>query len=203
MTQLESTKTETQKYCYRIAIYGYGGEYKVGTLNTEIGAYWQKMGNELFSEYVQASSYEREELNKIHSIPENCQDLPEDWYDFDQICSAYGPEFFENETTINVINDATGEEILEKMITESMLIMEEEEDTLLENKVPVCGIGVEKGLWNFPIETNAPFDISKLKVIGTPVNEAYIISKIQYEDEPYFQEESDTDTKEICVLINY
>lgn len=202
MTQLESTMTETQKYCYRIAIYGYGGEYKVGTLDSEIAAYWQNEGNELFAEYVQASSYEREELNKIHSIPENCQDLPEDWYDFDDICSAYGPEFVENETTINVINDATGEEILEKMINESMLIREEEEDALLENKVPVCGIGVEKGLWNFPIESETPFDISKLKVIGTPVNEAYIISKIQYEDENYYQEESDTDTKEICVFFN-
>ena len=118
MTQLESTKTETQKYCYRLAIWGYGGEYKVGTLDTEIAAYWQNMGMELFSEYVQASSYEREELNKIHSIPENCQDLPEDWYDFDDICSAYGPEFVENETTINVINDATGEEILEKIVNQ-------------------------------------------------------------------------------------
>ena len=202
MTLLESTMTETQKYCYRIAIYGYGGEYKVGTLDSGIAEYWQNEGNELFAEYVQASSYEREELNKIHSIPENCQDLPEDWYDFDDICSAYGPEFVENETTINVINDSTGEEILEKMITESMLIREEEEDTLLENKVPVCGIGVEKGLWNFPIESETPFDISKLKVIGTPVNDAYIISKIQYEDETYYQEESDTDTKEICVFFN-
>ena len=202
MTQLESTKTETQKYCYRIAIYGYGGEYKVGTLDSEIAAYWQNEGNEIFAEYVQASSYEREELNKIHSIPENCQDLPEDWYDFDDICSAYGPEFVENETTINVINDATGEEILEKMITESMLIREKEVDEVLENRVPVCAIGEEKGTWYFPIETDEPFDVSKLKVIGSPFNEAYIISNIRYDDEMIHHEESDIITKEIRVFFN-
>jgi hypothetical protein len=202
MTQLESAKTETQKYCYRLAIYGYGGECKIGTIDSEIATYWQNEGSEFFEEYVQASSYEREELNKEHSIPENCQDLPEDWYDFDDICSAYGPEFFDDDTTINVIDDATGEEILEKMITESMLIREEEEEEVLENRVPVCAIGIEKGTWNFPIETNAPFDVSKLKIIGTPFNEAYIISKVQYEDEMFYQEESDTDTKEIKVFFN-
>ena len=201
MTQLESAKTETQKYCYRLVIYGYGGECKIGTIDNEIAAYWQNEGNQFFEDYVKASSYERDELNKEHSIPKNCQDLPEDWYDFDDICSAYGPEFFDDDTTINVIDDATGEEILEKMITESMFIREEEEE-VLENKVPVCAIGIEKGTWNFPIETNAPFDVSKLKIIGTPFNEAYIISKIQYEDEIFYQEESDVDTKEIKVFFN-
>ena len=88
------------------------------------------------------------------------------------------------------------------MITESMLIREEEEKEVLENRVPVCAIGIEKGTWNFPIETNAPFDVSKLKIIGTPFNEAYIISKVQYEDEMFYQEESDTDTKEIKVFFN-
>ena len=195
MTQLESTKTETQKYCYRLAIYAYGGEYKIGTIDSEIASYWQNEGNEFFEEYMLGSSYERDELNKEHQIPENCQDLP-DWYDLDDICSAHGPEFFDDDTTINVIDDATGEEILEKMITESMLIREEEEEKVLENKVPVCAIGEEKGTWNFPIETDKPFDVSKLKVIGTPFNEAYIISKIQYEDEMIHHEESDVVSKE-------
>ena len=85
MTQLESTKTETQKYCYRLAIYAYGGECKIGTIDSEIASYWQNEGNEFFEEYMKGSSYERDELNKEHQIPENYQDLP-DWYDLDDIC---------------------------------------------------------------------------------------------------------------------
>ena len=63
---------------------------------------------------------------------------------------------------LNVINDSTGEEILEKMIIESMLIREEE-DILLENKVPVCGIGVEKD-FGISLLSKTPFDISKPKL---------------------------------------
>ena len=201
MTQLESTKTETQKYCYRLAIYGYGGECKIGTIDSKIASYWQNKGNEFFNDYITGCSFEREELNKKHSIPENYQDLP-DWYDLEDICSAHGVEFFDDDTTINVMDEATGEEILEKIITESMLIREEEVDKVLENKVPVCAIGVEKGTWNFPIKTDSPFDVSKLKVVCTPFNESYIISKVQYEDEIIVHEESDVDTKEIRAFFN-
>lgn len=201
MTQLESAKTETQKYCYCLAIYAYGGEFKIGTIDSEIASYWQNEGNEFFEEYIQARSSERDELNKEHQIPENYQDLP-DWYDLDDICSAHGPEFFDDDTTFTVMDEATGEEILETMITESMLIREEEVDEVLDNRVPVCAIGVEKGTWNFPIKTDEPFDVSKLKVFCTPFNEAYIISKIQYEDEMIPHEESDINTKEIKVFFN-
>lgn len=199
MTQLESTNTKTENYCYRLEIFGYGGECKIGTIDGDIAPFWQEKGNEFFRDYILSRREEREELNKEYSIPEKCQNLPEDWYDLEDIQSLHGPAFIENDSFINIINNDTDDEILETAITESMLVIEDEVDELLHNRVPVFAVGREKGNWIFELETKKPFDISKLKVLATPWNEELIISKFEYEGETIFQSYSETESKETDV----
>lgn len=196
MTQLETAKTSTDTTCFTLAIYGCGGEHTIGTASTEVASYWEEE-DEIFQEYM--FSWDRDEVIEKYNISEKYH--LKEWNELDDLAHINGPEFVKDSTYIDVIDDETKDKILEFLITEENLEIEEEPEVPqeLENKLTVVyGQQWNKGTFSFgPIESEEPFDPSKLKIKCSCWEDLQIITHIEYEGEFYGVEEESSGKSQI------
>ena len=192
MTQLESSKLSTQTYNFSLEINGKGGEHTIGTVKNEVAKYWQTDGIKFFEEYM--FSCDKQELIKKYSIPEKFQ--LKDWNELDDLCHLNGPEIKEENTILEVHDNDSGKKISDIVITNEMLEVDEEPEVPeeLEKEVQcVYGQAFNKGRFIYgPIESDKPFDSTKLKVICWDWDGLNILYYIWYDQATYHLEEEDS-----------
>ena len=192
MTQLESSKLSTQTYNFSLEIYGCGGEHTIGTVKNEIAKYWQTDGEEFFEEYM--FSWDKPELIEKYSIPEKFQ--LQDWNELDDLAHLNGPEIMEENTILEVNDYDSSDKISEIVITNEMLEVEDEPEVseeLIKEVQCVYGQAFNKGRFIYgPIESDKPFDSTKLKMNCSDWDGQIILNYIEYDGETYYLEGEDT-----------
>ena len=192
MTQLASSKLTNQTYNFSLEIYGKGGEHTIGTVSNEVAKYWQTDGKEFFNEYM--FSCDKPELITKYSIPEKFR--LQDWNELDDLAHMNGPEIMEGNTILEVHDYDLGKKISDIVITNEMLEIDEEPEVPedLKKKVQcVYGQAFNKGRFIYgPIESDKPFDPTKLKVICSDWDGLNILYYIWYDEATYHLEEEDT-----------
>ena len=191
------------KYKYNICATRYGGEHTIGTIDKSVASYWLNRGQDEFEDYM--TDWDREEANEKFNVPKKYQ-LP-DWYEIDDIehlCSAE----FEISNVFHVTDEETGEDIAEVPMKDDMIAslvnpFEHSKTWKKKNKVVVYGQSFEKGGFPFEtIETDEPFDASKLKANCTEWDGLKMIHSITYDGNEYCCEGGDTTGKSMAVWID-
>ena len=189
MTQIEAAMPVTKTNSFILTFNGCGGEHTMGTIKNEIAKYWQCEGEEFFEEYM--FSWDKDEIAKQYSIPGKYH--LRDWNELDDLCHLNGPEFIEDSTYFELIDIDTQESLSEILIKEEMLEIEDEPEVSqdLEKDVSVLyGQQYNKGSFSFgPIESDQPFDPSKLRIKCSCWDDIQIITAIEYQGEIYYVEE--------------
>ena len=200
-----------KKYKYDVYISRYGGEHTIGTIPLKVAKWWleNKTADE-FEEYVFSHDWndDKEELNK--SIPEEFQ-IDEYWHDMDNIEHINGAEYASSNYVY--VHEDKGESAQAELVGEfpiedvpidnSLDPVETFEKFIPDDKVIVYGQSFEKGGWDYEqIETDEPFDISKLSVGITIWDNLKIIDSIHYEDKCYGNIGGDTMGKSMAFWID-
>ena len=179
------------KYKYYLHAGHYGGEHTIGTIPKEVAEYWLDKGADAFEEYM--LDWDHDEINDSGTIPEEFQ-LP-NWYDVDDIEHVCSIEFTSlNTLTVTDITNQkdgdniwVGKEIAEIKMSEDKIgeLLDEESDKISNNDdYIVYGQSFEKGSCSFEIlETDEPFNASKLKFDVAVWNDLQFVTGINYDGE--------------------
>lgn len=180
---------ETLKFTprtYKISLWGYGGEYTMGTVDREIYNYFKNRRLDLM-DFSWDSDY-----TESHSIPEEMWPFPPgSWYECDDMGHTYGVD--RNVGTLQ-IEDETGEIIYERSLEEIDGYSDDSpelnggEEIWVEMKpagtVVFLGISSEKGtFFEGDIELTEPFDITKLTLTYDEIDGNEIIKSVSYKDQ--------------------
>ena len=198
------------KYKYKILTSRYGGEHVIGTIDKKVANYWLLQGQEKFEDYVFSHNWEEEkdELNK--TVPKEFQ-IDEYWHDMDNIEHLNGVEYASsNMVYVHDVSEVPedsfdqGKEVAEIPIEEISIgemndpvanAIDENPNGKIANgdEYVVYGQSFEKGGWDYEtIETDKPFDISKLKVDVTIWDNLKIVTSFIYDGEYYCNDGGDT-----------
>jgi hypothetical protein len=173
---------------YKIAMWGYGGERVMGTVDRKIYDYFKSRRLDL-SDYAWDSDYADE-----HGIPEDMQPFPPgSWYECDSMAHASGVN---REAGTIQIEDETGQTVYERQLDGLTGFNEEEPEPEFEandecwidqedpGTVVFVGISSEKGtFFEGDIKLTAPFDIAKLKLGYDEIDGEPIINSVMYDGE--------------------
>ena len=210
-----------KKYKYNVHISRYGGEHTIGTIPLKVAKWWleNKTADE-FEDYIISFCWsDKEEQNK--SIPEEFQ-INEYWHDLDNIEHINGAEYassnylyvheYKKYPKSSNIFHTQGKEIGEYPIDEVTIdsitdpvtdATNEDGEIANGDEVIVYGQSFEKGSWDYEtIETDKPFDISKLSVSITMWDNLKIIDSITYDGECYGNNGGDTMGKSMAFWID-
>ena len=190
-----------KKYKYNIYISRLGGEHTIGTIPIKVAKYWLEKGEDAFENYMLCDPFddEKEELNK--SIPKEFQ-INEYWHDMEDIEHTNGAEYASSNYLYvheykehNGTFHHQGKEILTYPIDDITIdsisdpvadATDEDGEIANGDEVIVYGQSFEKGSWEYEtIETDEPFDISKLTVSVTIWDNLKIVDSINYDGECY------------------
>ena len=208
------------KYKYNVYISRYGGEHTIGTISKEVAEYWlENKSADDFEEYIFSHDFDddKEKLNK--SIPKEFQ-IDEYWHDMDDIAHMNGAEYAS--TNVAIVFDNTNPDKSKSMMwsqgveigeypledipigtTEDPAFDWEDDENNTGDKVIVYGQSFEKGGWDYEtIETNEPFDITKLKLAVGHWDGLKIINNIVYDGELYGSSGGDTSGKSMAFWID-
>lgn len=187
-----ATQEEKQKFydalaftprTYSIAMWGYGGEIVMGTVERKIFDYFKHRRLDV-SDY--AWNYEYAEDN---NIPEEMYPFePGSWYDCDNMAHASGVN---RDCGTLQITDENGTVILEKSIEDidgSDIELVGGDETYITQRAPgtvvFVGRSSEKGtFFEGEIELTAPFDITKLSLTYDEIDGEEYITSVQYGDD--------------------
>jgi hypothetical protein len=169
---------------YKISMWGYGGEYVMGTVDRKIYDYFRHRRLDL-SDYAWDSDYADE-----HNIPEEMQPFPAgSYYDCDDMGHCHGVDRAAGTVQIE---DETGETVYERSL-ESITGGDEDEpewgggdEVYIGSKpagtVVFLGVSNEKGtFFEGEIELNAPFDVTKLVLSYDEFDGTDIITSVEYD----------------------
>ncbi len=179
---------------YRVSMWGYGGEYVMGTISREIYDYF-KDNNLSVSDFAWDSDYA-----EAKEIPEDMWPFqPGSWYECDNLCHANGVSM--NAGTLQV-DDENGNEILNRQLesldgTDIELSTEGEYYVgQVDDGVVFFGRSNEKGtFFDAELPLTMPFDETKLCISGDDVDGEVIAWQITYDGEEIENYGSSTDGK--------
>ena len=187
---------------YKIQLWGYGGEYIMGTVDRKIYDYFRNRRLDL-SEFAWQSEYAED-----NNIPEEMWPFtPGSYYDCDNLCHEHGVD--RNAGTLQ-IEDENGEVVYEKRL-EDITGYEDsdgnpgpewgggEEYWIGMNPVGTVvffGVSSEKGtFFEGEIELKTPFDVSKLELGYDEIDGCDIINSVKYDGEQIDNWGGDTNGK--------
>ena len=171
---------------YTIQIWGYGGEYVMGTVERKIYDYFKQRRLSL-SDYAWDSDYAEE-----HNVPEEFQPFPSgSWYECSDMCHTSGAD--RNCGTLQIC-DENGETVYERSLEDIDGYSDDSpeigggEEVWIDSKDPgtvvFIGVSNEKGtFFESEIELNEPFDITKLCISYDEIDCNEIISMVTYDGE--------------------
>ena len=184
---------ETLKFTprtYKIQLWGYGGEYIMGTVSREIYDYFRYRRLDL-SDFAWDSSYADD-----HNIPEEMWPFPPgSYYDCDDMCHEHGVD--RNAGTLQIM-DENEEVIYEKRLEDISGMGADGDEPEPEwgggeeywigmkpaGTVVFFGISNEKGtFFEGEIPLTAPFDVSKLELGYDEIDGNDIINSVKYDGE--------------------
>lgn len=179
---------------YRVSMWGYGGEYVMGTVSREIYDYF-KANRLSLSDFAWDSEYA-----EAKEIPEDMWPFsPGSWYDCDDICHANGVSMSAGYIQID---DENGNEILKRELesldgTDIGLSTEGEYYIgQTDDGVVYFGRSNEKGtFFDAELPLTAPFDPEKLCISGDDIDGETIAWQITYDGEVIDNYGASTDGK--------
>ncbi len=157
----------------------YGGEHTIGIISKETAKYWETQDN--FEEYI----FDADDRNNDGSIPEKYQ-LP-NWYEIDDVFHTDALEYADMQW-IDVLDCETNELVAEAInITTISIINTNDAEQEHRDANPefdgayVFGQSFEKGAWEYELETDKPFDISKLKANVSEWSGVLLVEALVYD----------------------
>lgn len=187
---------------YKISLWGYGGEYIMGTVDRKIYDYFRHRRLDL-SEFAWQSDYAEE-----NNIPEEMWPFsPGSYYDCDDICHEHGVD--RNAGTVQ-IDDETGETIHQQSLENISGMGADGDEPKPEwgggeeywigmkpvGTVVFFGVSNEKGtFFEGEIELKQPFDIAKLELGYDEIDGCDIINSVKYDGEQIDNWGGDTNGK--------
>ena len=192
------------KYKYYLKAGPYGGKHTIGTIPKKVAKYWLDKGADAFGEYMLDSNHDK--INDTGRIPEEYQ-LPI-WHKLDNISHMSSVVFCNSNflTVLDVTNlDESlsleeGQEIAKITMTDVM-IGDSDFDAgkllNLDNDCVIYGASNDTGFCRFELlETDKPFDTSKLKLDLTAWNKFKLIKAIKYNGVELGNEGMEVSTKQ-------
>ena len=196
---------ETLKFTprtYKISLWGYGGEYIMGTVSREIYDYFRHRRLDL-SDFAWDSSYADD-----HNIPEDMWPFPPgSYYDCDDMCHEHGVD--RNAGTVQ-IDDENDETIYQQSLENISGMGADGDEPEPEwgggeeywigmrppGTVVFFGVSNEKGtFFQGEIELTAPFDITKLELGYDEIDGNDIVNSVKYDGEQIDNWGGDTNGK--------
>jgi len=165
-------------------MWGYGGEYVMGTVERKIYDYFKQRRLSL-SDYAWDSDYADE-----HNIPEEMQPFPPgSWYECDDMAHVSGVD--RNAGTLQIC-DENGNTVYERSLEDMDGCSDDSpeigggDEAWIDSKDPgtvvFIGVSSEKGtFFESEIELNAPFDVTKLCISYDDIDGNEIVSMITYD----------------------
>jgi hypothetical protein len=181
---------------YKISLWGYGGEYVMGTVDRAIYDYFK-------SRRLSVSDYAWDSDNEFE-VPDEMQPFPPgSWYECDDMCHVSGVD--RNSGTLQV-NNENGDEVytipLENIdgCSDGSPEISCGEEVWIDAKDPgtvvFIGVSSEKGtFFEGDIELDAPFDSSKLTITYDEIDGNEIVSLVEYDGEEIENYGGDTNGK--------
>ena len=166
---------------YKLRLWGYGGEYVMGTVDRKIYDYFKQRRLSV-SDYAWG--------NSDYDIPEELQPFPEgSWYECSDMCHTSGVD--RNCGTLQV-DDENGEEHYSIQLEEidgysdGSPEMSCGEEVWIDEKEPgtvvFIGVSNEKGtFFEADLELTTPFDSSKLTIGYDEIDGNEIINRVEYD----------------------
>ena len=192
---------ETLKFTpctYKIQLWGYGGEYIMGTVDRKIYDYFRARRLNL-SDFAWDSDYADD-----HNIPEEMWPFtPGSYYDCDDICHEHGVD--RNAGTLQILDE--NEEVVYERRLEDISGAEDDdpqwgggEEYWIGGQpvgtVVFFGVSNEKGtFFEGEIALKTPFDIAKLTLSYDEIDGCDIINRVEYEGEQIDNWGGDTNGK--------
>jgi hypothetical protein len=185
---------------YKLRLWGYGGEYVMGTVDRKIYDYFREHRLDV-EEY--AWNYEYADEN---NIPEDMRPFePGSWHDCEDMGHSWGVD--RNCGTIQV-DDENGNTVYEKQL-ESISGYDEENpepgwscgdevwiDSQPKGTVVFIGVSSEKGtFYEADLPLNMPFDPEKLCLHYDEIDGNEIITSVSYDEEELMNDGGDTNGK--------
>jgi hypothetical protein len=196
---------ETLKFTprtYKITLWGYGGEYIMGTVERKIYDYFRHRRLDL-SDFAWDSDYADE-----HNIPEEMWPFPPgSYYDCDDICHEHGVD--RNAGTVQ-IDDENGETIYQQSLENISGMGADGDEPEPEwgggeeywigmnpvGTVVFFGVSNEKGtFFEAELPLTAPFDITKLELGYDEIDGNDIVNSVKYNGEQIDNWGGDTNGK--------
>jgi hypothetical protein len=157
----------------------YGGEHTIGTLPKEVADYWEEQSD--FEEYI----FDTDDRNEDGTIPKKYQ--LSNWYEHSDVMCEYALEFYDG-NTIDVMDAETNEYVAEGIDVTTLAINsrtddEDEHRTANEDFDGgyIFGQGFDKSAWEFELETDKHFDITKLKVNVSVWSDLLLVTSLTYD----------------------
>jgi hypothetical protein len=196
---------ETLKFTprtYKISLWGYGGEYIMGTVDRKIYDYFRHRRLDL-SDFAWDSDYADE-----HNIPEEMWPFsPGSYYDCDDICHEHGVD--RNAGTLQ-IDDENGDTIYQQSLENISGMGADGDEPEPEwgggeeywigmnpvGTVVFFGVSNEKGtFFEAELPLTAPFDITKLELGYDEIDGNDIVNSVKYDGEQIDNWGGDTNGK--------
>jgi len=181
---------------YKVVLYGYGGEYVMGTVERKVYDYFKRRRLDL-SDY--AWDHSQDDID----VPEDMQPFwPGNWHDCDDMGHAWGVD--RNAGTLQILNE--NDEVIYEASTDALCGDEDEPEFSFEDEVWIdmkpagtvvfVATSSEKGtFFEGHLELQSPFDITKLTLEVTEIDGNEIISGVKYKEEDVDNYGGDTSGK--------
>ena len=176
------------KYSYYLMAGPYGGEHTIGTIPEKVAKYWLDQGADAFGEYMLDTNHDK--INDSGAIPKKFQ-LPI-WQRVNNI-SQISSVVFCNSNSLTVIDVTNlsekilyeeGREIAKITLTDGKIGDSDVGAGKLQNlrnEYVVYGASNDTGFCKFELlETNKPFDETKLKFDLTSWNKFKLLAGVKY-----------------------
>ena len=157
----------------------YGGEHTIGTLPKEVADYWLEQSD--FDDYI----FDTDERNRDGTIPEKYQ--LNDWFNYSNVMHEYALEY-DDGNTIDVMDTETNEYVATGIDITTLAIdnrKDDEDEYRTANEDFdggfIFGQGFDKSAWEFELETDKPFDVTKLKVNVSVWDSLLLVNSLTYD----------------------
>lgn len=164
-------------YQYRILMDVYGGEVTVGSVPSSTFDYWSKKDKTSFESHLVLD--EGSDVQDKHNL------FP--WFERDDLIHTHGVELSES-NRIKVIEDDTSTTTLECDLDQTWIkdcswVINNEPHVLEKETVIMTCASWEKGTWEYGlIESEKPFDQSKLEFFLYHIDGMFIVDHLKYDD---------------------
>jgi hypothetical protein len=168
---------------YKVLLWGYGGEYVMGTVERKVYDYFKRRRLDL-SDYAWDHSHESD-------VPEDMQPFyPGSWHDCDDMGHCWGVD--RDSGTLQILDE--NDNVVYEASTDALSGDDGEpefsygDETWIDMKpagtVVFIGTSSEKGtFFEGRLELQAPFDITKLKLEVSEIDGNEVINGVQYNEE--------------------